>query len=111
MCIRLAIAFLTVSFVAGCGDENTPSQTSQTKIPLAPTASDTPAGVTMAVASTKQLAIEDGSRVGGVIPTTKQNPVTTLLAEIQQLRINAGSYSQNTTDLNHEIVLKAIKIM
>jgi hypothetical protein len=111
VCIRLAIAFLTVSFVVGCGNGNTPSQTSQTETPPDSTASDTPAGVTVAVVSTTQPAIEDGSQIGGEIPSTKQDPVATLLAEIQRLRINAGPPSQKKTDPNHEIVLKATEIL
>ena len=108
MCIRLAVAFLTVLFVAGCGDESTPSQTAQAKTPLA---FATSTGVTVAVGGTTQLAIEDGSRVGGEILNTKQDPVATLLAEIQQLRINAGRDSQNTADPNQEIVQKAMEIL
>ena len=111
MCIRLAIVCLTVSFVAGCGDENTALQTSQVKTQLGPTAFGTSTGVTVAVASTTQLAIEDGSRVGGEISNTTKDPVATLLTEIRQLRINAGLDARNTTDLNHEIVQKAIEIL
>lgn len=113
MCIRLSVVLLTLSFVVGCSgsDSAAPESTSAA-------ASDSGEIRSVSASVTAEISqsgggddVPDGSRVSSNRTQEPEDRVSSLLAEMQQLQVSAGSGSQAAVDANGTIVLKATEVL
>ncbi|MCH2212362.1 MAG: hypothetical protein MK110_13745 [Fuerstiella sp.] len=112
VCVRLAIGFLTVLTLTGCGDQGSRSTESSGAILPGTAENRVPAGITADVTGPERHAAdEDGRQVGGSQILASQDPVAKLLSEIQQLQVKAAAGTTRGDDSNSEIVLKATEVI